>query len=66
MKFKWSDLDGKTLKINVAKSIDGISVIGTDESTGSMYVLKQRVFPEGPLTRGLASESEVFNKVRKT
>jgi hypothetical protein len=43
--FKWSELDGKTLKIQVVKSPDGEIVAGKDEN-GKIYILDINVKKE--------------------
>ena len=47
--FNWSDLNGKDLRIGVSQTIDGLSVVGIEKSTGKIYVLVTEINLEGPV-----------------
>ena len=42
-KFNLNELDGKTLKIKVASSEDGMVVLGIDEEEDKYYLLKHKI-----------------------
>jgi hypothetical protein len=47
--FNWMDLNGKDLRIGVSQTMDGLSVVGVEKSTGNIYVLVTEINIEGTL-----------------
>lgn len=67
--FNYEELNGKNLKIYTNKSEDGTVVVGIDQETNQMFVLKLEINTETPCiittnSEGDSSGFELFKKIQ--